>query len=198
MRLTDENEDLAWQLNQNVSDLESAKVELSLAEMELAKYVKGTYPKELGEAEAKVAKAETSLETEREDLQTSLALFSRGFVTAKKVKQDRQKVADAERELASARIALEVLSEYEHPMEKREKEERLRQAKTKVERTIDRGRNAEINCRTQVARAQDRVNELTGRLEWKQEQFADCTVTAPRGRPGRLPRRRPQPDRRGA
>ena len=179
MKLVDEREQLDWQLTQNSADLEAAEVDLNLSEMELAMYTKGAYPKQLGEAEAKLSSAQTNLAREREDLQTSLGLYARGFVTAKKVKEDQQAVRDAERDVESARIALELLVEYEHPMALSTKQNDLSQARNALDRQRVRGKSAETNRRAQVARAEEQVKRTEDRLHYKREQFALCTVEAP-------------------
>lgn len=179
MNLAEEREQLAWQLSQNAADIESAQVALSLAEMELAKYEQGQWPKQYGEAQAKLEKATTKLEAVQEELQTTLALYSRGFVTVKKVKEDRQAVTDAERDVDSARIALEVLEEYEHPMAMQVKQNNLRQAQNRLDRQQVRNKSAENNRRVRVTRAEESVKKIQERLDYYREQFAACTITAP-------------------
>ena len=179
MELTDDKEQLDWQVSQNASDIESAEVELSLARMELDKYTNGEWPKALATARSKLEKALTSLESEQEDLQTSLALFSRGFVTAKKVKTDREAVADAQREVENARISLDVLEDYEHEMQLRKLENRLRQAENSIERIKVRARSAENNRRQNVLREEERVAGVRQRLEERRRELANCTIEAP-------------------
>jgi HlyD family secretion protein len=179
MGLVDAREQLEWQLSQNAADYEEAEVRLSLAEMDLAKYSNGEYPRKLGEAQSRLEAAQTRLETAQETLQTSLSLFARGFVTAKKVRSDEQSVRDAERNLESARINLDVLVEYEHPMSMRSKENAVARARTHLDRVKVRARSAETNRRKSVSRSEEWVKRLQDRLEWQEGELAKCTVAAP-------------------
>ena len=172
-------DELDFQRTQNAADLESAQVSESLAKMELERYEQGTYPQKLSVAEAGVEAAETKLRGERQDLQASVALFAKGFVTSKKVDDDREAVREAEGQLERAKQALRVLAEYEYPMELKSRQNRVRSASNNTLRVQDRNRRSLEHHENNVERRKSYVERVEDNLAFKQEQLASCTVTAP-------------------
>ncbi|MEL7238457.1 MAG: HlyD family efflux transporter periplasmic adaptor subunit, partial [Planctomycetota bacterium] len=172
-------EQLEWQRTQNAADLESAQVSASLAEMDLKRYEEGTWPQKLSDASAKVEAAEVKLRGKRQDLQASIALFAKGFVTGKKVADDREEVKKVEGELDRARQALEVLRDYEHPMELKRRQNKVRTESNNTLRVQSRGQRSLTHRQNDVSRSESRLKRVQDLLEWKRSQYDDCTIKAP-------------------
>src|SRR5262249_3662291 len=75
------------QESQNATNKEAAEVALQLAQLDLQQYLQGTYPQMLENAVTAWDMANLSLKNKQEDLDSTKALFDKGFVTAADVKK---------------------------------------------------------------------------------------------------------------
>jgi len=165
--------------SQNAANLEAAGVALTLAQLDLKQYEEGTYPQQLETSKTTLEMAKITLKNRQEDLDQTMSLFAKGFVTAADVKKSELDVTTARNGLAEASSALNVLTNYAHQMDQTSKRNALAQAEQKLART--RRENAsnlsqkvvDVNAKEQALSI---IKRRFGRLK---DQLAACTVTAP-------------------
>jgi HlyD family secretion protein len=167
------------QESQNSANLEAAEVALTLAQLDLQGYTDGTYPQDLQNAQTDLEMAKIQLKNKEEALSQTKALFAKGFVTATDVKTSELDETTATNDVAKAETALKVLTEYTHPKDMASKQNALSQADKSLQRTK---RENAANLGQKVADFQAKTQAfdvIKRRMEHLQEQFADCTITAP-------------------
>jgi RND family efflux transporter MFP subunit len=95
------------------------------------------------------------------------------------VKKSELDVTTATNDLAKAKSALKVLTEYQHPKDLADKKNTVSQADQKLVRT-QRENAANLSQKNADVQAkQQNFSVLKRRMEHWQEQLADCTITAP-------------------
>jgi HlyD family secretion protein len=167
------------QESQNAANLEAAEVALTLAKLDLQAYTEGVYPQDLQNAQTALEMADITLKNKQEDLAQTKQLKDKGFVTASDVKKSELDVTTATNDLAKAKSALKVLTEYQHPKDLADKKNTVSQAEQKLVRT-QRENAANLSQKNADVQAkQQNFSVLKRRMEHWQEQLADCTITAP-------------------
>jgi multidrug efflux pump subunit AcrA (membrane-fusion protein) len=170
---------LEIQKSSNATNLESAEVALSLAQLDLKQYTDGTYPQMLTSAKTELEMAQIALNNRLEDLDQTRKLYTRSFVTAADLKKAELDVTTAQNELDKAKTALKVLTDYSHELDLTAKKSTLLQGEQKVLRTRRENasnlswRTADLTAKTQA------FTVLQRRYDRLKEQYAACNVTAP-------------------
>jgi multidrug efflux pump subunit AcrA (membrane-fusion protein) len=95
------------QESQNATNLEAAQIAEDLARLDLARY-QGTSEQAKADAATDAKMAELNLQNKQDDLNQTLALFAKGFVTGADVKKAQMDVLSATNALKHARKAREV------------------------------------------------------------------------------------------
>lgn len=170
---------LAIQESNNNAELEGATVALQLAELDLKKYVEGTFPQEEKTAATKLDMARTNLQTKLDELQQSKNLFTRGFAMANDVKKAELAVTEARNTVQEAETALRVLRQYNHQADLAGKQNSLAQAKSKLERVKRQNESLLVQKQADLTSAQQQLSLRTRKLEELNEQLAACTIKAP-------------------
>jgi len=167
------------QLDENESKIRKAELKLKLAKLELEKYLKGDYQKNLQEAELARDQAEYALTRAKDDHETSKKLHTQHYITDAALKDDAFAKYKAEVELEKAKLALEILQTYTHEASSEQKESDVTEADKELARTK---KEAEAQEALRKANLESKKNQLelaTDRLEEKQEQKANCKIHAP-------------------
>lgn len=94
------SENLAVAENQAKSDVDKAEMTLQFAEQDLEKYLKGEYPNELKETEARITLAEEEVARAKEKLKWSKKLYNEKYISQTELRADelaeKKKVLDLE------------------------------------------------------------------------------------------------------
>lgn len=178
--LTTAREQLQIQQSTNAANLQAAKVELQLAQLDLQQYVEGSYPQTLAETQRNVDMARIELANRQKDLEQTQGLFAKGFVTAADVEKGRLEVLKANNTYDKARTDLNVLTKYTHEKDLTSKTNSTNQASAKVDRV---SRENEANRAQKEADALAKEGALglkQKRLDQLREQLEACTIRAPR------------------
>jgi HlyD family secretion protein len=170
---------LKIQQSNNEAELEGAKVALTLAEIELKKYVEGNYPQQLEAAKTKLQMAQTNLAQRTDDLAQTRGLFQRGFVTAAEVKKQENNLAQAQADVRAAQNDLKVLTEYQHVADLASRNNAVAQAKNKVERVIAQNESTLIQKGADLKAAEQALETRERRLAYLKDQLEACKVIAP-------------------
>jgi HlyD family secretion protein len=115
--------------------IKAAQLKIDLAEIELSKWAHGTDPQERRELQLALEKAKRTLVRVKRDLELSEQLFKEKFISQGELEDDEIKVIEAEAELRTAELDIDVYENYTRPAEKREIESEIEQAKSELERT---------------------------------------------------------------
>lgn len=154
-------------------------MELLLAQLDLEQYEQGTYPQARQDAQRALEMARITVANTEKDLEQTLSLFAKGFVTPADVEATKLKVLTAKNELEKAETNLMVLEKYTHRKDLADKRNKLAQAEAKLVR-VKKENAANLSQKLADKEAKERTLVLRQRkLQDLQEQLAACTVTAP-------------------
>lgn len=167
------------QESQNSANLQASEVALILAQLDLKQYQEGTYPQQLENAKTTVEMARITLKNTDEDLDQTMKLFAKGFVTAAEVKKSELAVTNARNGLAQAASALNVLTNYSHQMDSASKRNTLAQAEQRLARTKRENASNMSQKQADVDAKSQALGVLKRRMTRFEEQFAHCTIKAP-------------------
>jgi HlyD family secretion protein len=170
---------LAIQQSNNAAELEGATVALQLAEVDLQKYVEGTFPQESKSSVTKLEMAKIDLANKQDELAQAKSLFTRGFVTAADVKKADLAVTQANNAVQEADTALRVLQEYTHRADLAGKQNAVAQAKSKVERVRRQNESMIIQKNADLNSAEQQLQMRQRRMELLKSQLEACTIRAP-------------------
>jgi len=172
-------ENVAIQKTQNESDKSAAQLELTLAELDLNKFLEGESQRDLNLKEGAVTKAREDLQRAEENFEFSKRIAKKGYKNQNDVEADRITVVKAEIDLEIAKEDLKVEKEY---VQKRTETELRANVKEK-------GRNLERVQRQGIAAlaqfdARLKASQLTYEVERSEldrirEQIEACKMIAP-------------------
>jgi multidrug resistance efflux pump len=167
------------QKSQNDANLDAAKVALELAQIDLEAYDKGTFPQSKADAETQLTMAEQTLANKQDDLNNTMALFGKGFVTPSDVKKAELDVTTAVNARDKAKTAVDVLLNFQHKKDQTSFQSAVAQAELKLEHT--KAENAAYLSQKQAVTraAATQVRIFQTQYDEQREQLENCTIKAP-------------------
>ncbi|VGO20085.1 HlyD family efflux transporter periplasmic adaptor subunit [Pontiella sulfatireligans] len=162
----------------NATDLETAKLKVELAKLDLKKYEEVEFNQLLDKAKSEIYLAEQELKKARSDLEGTQELFDKGYSNKNDLESDELGVERKEIEVRNKTKDLEILEKYTSVKRRKELENSVSNAVSALERlakTIDSdvtGKEASIESKK--TRLEIEKNQLVTR----EEQFANTKVYA--------------------
>ncbi|MGC8639753.1 MAG: efflux RND transporter periplasmic adaptor subunit [Isosphaeraceae bacterium] len=126
-------QDTEIQRNTRENEIIAAKVDLSLAELDLKKYEEGDYPADIAKSQGDVQIKKTDMEAESTKLEQYKALMKKGFKTHEDVRLQISTVAAKQLDYSSAEKYLQVKQKYEYRRKTTEFKTKVDQARKRVE-----------------------------------------------------------------
>lgn len=171
--------DLDIQRQQNISDIEQAKLRVELAKLDLKKYEEGDWVQAQRDADIAIDQAELTLERRREDFRASDELYKGQYITATEFEEDKLALRRAEWELEKAKLQKELLHSVTHQRDLQEKQGALVEAESnriRVEKNAEAAEKGKLtvleNRRKELALIQDKLAQL-------RRQKENCQIFAP-------------------
>jgi HlyD family secretion protein len=168
-------------LSQNKSDAASAALALELATLDLEKYTRGDYPRQVKDLEGRLSLARTDLAMweERAAWSARMSRPDRRYVTETQARAEEASRKAARFALAKVEEELRVLTVYTAPRTVRMLTGRVDEARLRVERVRSQARAREIRD-DRVRRARRRVYQRTlQRYHDTEQEIRKCRVVAP-------------------
>lgn len=170
---------LAIQLNQNESSLKAARLKLNLAELDLAKWEKGSDPQKRRELDLALEKARRTLVQTRRNKELSQQLYDEKFISQSELEDDEIKALEAVNELATAELNIKVYEAYSRPAEEKKAISDVEQARAELDRTArENERNIE-KLRAEVASKTSNYKIRSDRLARLEDQLEKTIIKAP-------------------
>lgn len=172
-------EALAIAMAQNASDIEAARLKLTLAELDLKKYEEGESIQERKTVEGEVKLKEEEVTRTKDKFAFTTRLSKKGYATQNEVEADRIAMEKAKIDLVVAKEKKRVLDDFTYKRTITEKKANAEEYVRELERVQRKAAAAETQ-----ARADLKARELTAKLQTDkykqlQEQIEYCTVYAP-------------------
>jgi HlyD family secretion protein len=171
--------DLGVTKSQSDSDVASAELDYSFAQLDLEKYIEGEYPNELKQAESDIALAQEELEQAKNDCEGSRKLEAQGYITQNELKSDELALKRAEISLTRANNALRLLQEYTHKRKLAKLESDVEQMKAALERVKSKAAAEVVQAQANLRAKQSEYDRQKAKLEKTIDQIAKCRIVSP-------------------
>jgi HlyD family secretion protein len=176
LKLSQENLEIAKL--KNASDLESAKLKVELAALDLQKYEEVEYAQMVEKAESDIMLAEEELKRARSELEGTQELFDKGYSNKNDLDSDRLGVQRKEVEVRNKTADLEILKKYTHVKKQKELENALANAIAALER-LAKTISADVESKeASIASKKTRLEIEKNQLATREEQFANTKAYA--------------------
>jgi len=162
----------------NASDIESAKLKVELAALDLQKYEEVEYTQMVEKAESEIMLADEELKRARSELEGTQELYDKGFVNKNDLDSDKLSVQRKEVEVRNKTADLQILKDYTHKKRQKELENNVDNAKAALERLL-KSTSADIESKeASIASRKTRLEIERNQLATREEQFANTKVYA--------------------
>jgi multidrug efflux pump subunit AcrA (membrane-fusion protein) len=165
--------------SQNQDDIQSARIAVQLAELDLQKYLKGDYEQSLQDVQGRKAMAESDYEMSRERVAWSKRMLKKGFLSASQVEGERSHEQSAEIALEKVREELRVLEHYGKRRMQTDLEGKLAEARRSLLRVQMQAKAKLIQAQIDRLVKQSIYQKEEQHCREIEEQLRACTLTAP-------------------
>lgn len=146
------------------ADLESAKLKVELAELELKKYVEAEYPQSVLKAQSDITLAEQELKKAKGTLEGTQELYEKGYANRQDLEADKLGVDRKTIEVRNKTKDLEILQEYTYVKHLKELKNNVANARSALERM-------EKTYASELLRNQSRLESRETTLEIESSQL---------------------------
>jgi RND family efflux transporter MFP subunit len=170
-----------YEVQKNKAETETAKAQLALtlAELDLVKYVKGEYLADLDEKKGAIKLAEKELQDAEEKLTHFQAFVKKGFGTPEQLRSKELEVEKARNYLARDKAKLVVLEQYMRKRQEAELTFKAKDAKRELERTEKSGKANIAKAEADMKSARVVAELEKTRLERFKKQLEFAVIKAP-------------------
>jgi HlyD family secretion protein len=165
-RIETTQQEVEIQRNKGESDIIAAKVELTLAELDLEKYQKGDYPAETTKQKGEIGLKKKDLEEAKNKLDQYRQLMKKGFKSPEQVRIQEADVARYQLQYESALLELKVKENYEYKRKSTEFSAKSHQASKKVEQAV-------ATLKAQMSKATSENEGAKGTFDIEQQQYQE-------------------------
>ncbi len=172
-------EDLNIQLLQNRIDLERASYDNEAAQMNLKKWEELQAPKEIKEAEARIAEARNALDEATTNHRVLVEMRKKDLVSEAELKRAELAMKKAETDLELSTLALQLMRGYTHPLETKRLRNEVRDRKSWLDGKKGATEAQAAQKRSALLRAESALKEKQERLAKLKRDHERLTVRAP-------------------
>ncbi|WP_372794445.1 efflux RND transporter periplasmic adaptor subunit, partial [Pontiella sp.] len=149
----------------NATDLETAKMKLELAKLDLKKYEAVEYQQMVDKAQSDIYLAEQELKTARNELAGTQKLFDKGYSNRQELEADELGVERKEIEVKNKKADLDILKNYTHP-------KRLMELKNAVDNAVSALERMKKSQTADIQSKEAGIESKKTRLEIEKNQLA--------------------------
>jgi len=162
----------------SATDLESAKLKVELAMLDLKKYEEVEYAQMVDKAESSIMLAEEELKKARGELEGTQELFDKGYSNKNDLDSDRLGVQRKEVEVRNKIADLKILQEYTHKKKQKELENAVANAESALER-LKKTITSDIQSKeAAIESKKTRLEIERNQLSTREEQYANTKAYA--------------------
>ncbi len=159
-------QELEIQRNKGESDIIAAKVEMTLAKLDLEKYVEGDFKAETTKQRGEIRLKEKDLKEAKNKLDQYRQLFKKGLKAQESVTVQESAVAQTELLYESAKLELEVKQKYDYKKKTTEFSSKADQAQKKIEQAV-------ATLKAQMSKAMSESESAKGTADIEQQQLKE-------------------------
>ena len=165
--------------NETESLKKAAEVKLELARLDQAKWRSGEVPQKKRELKLALEKAERKLTRATRDHALSEDLYKEDFISQNELEEYYDAMIDAEDELATARLNIEVYDAYTHEREEKEKNSNVEQAQAELDRTQRKNESKLASAKAELDSKRRTFKIRDSRMEELKDQLGKSVICAP-------------------
>ena len=171
-------QELKVQKNTGESEIATAKLEFTLAKLDLRKYREGDYEVEKSDLMGQIALAKSELEEANDEFEHFRQLVKRGFRTREQMRVIEQKVQRTEFYLQRDEHKLRVLETFDYERKMTELEFKAEEAERKVARAQDNAKAQDTKFQSQLVSAEGAHKLADNRLKELRSEREKCEIIA--------------------
>jgi HlyD family secretion protein len=161
-------QELEIQRNKGESDIIAAKVEMTLAKLDLEKYVEGDFKAETTKQKGEIRLKEKDLKEARNKLDQLKQLMRKGLKSQELVIVQETAVLQTELSYESAKLELEVKQKYDYKKKTTEFSSKAEQAQKKIEQAV-------ATLKAQMSKATSESESAKATADIEQQQLKEFT-----------------------
>jgi len=161
------------------SAIDAAQLKVVFAEIELDKFEKGLRLQELRNAEIDITTANSKLLLAQDTLEWSKKLYEQGFETKNTVDQGDNEVLNLTLQLEKARTNLWVLTNFDHPKNRKKFESDVEEAGKELERAIAQSEGKMAGLYADLITQSNSLSLIERKLKNDREQMERSKIYAP-------------------
>ena len=165
-RIDTTRQEMEIQRNKGESDFIAAKVELTLAGLDLEKYQKGDYPAETTKQKGEIGLKKKDLQESKNKLEQYQGLMKKGFKTPEQVRIQEMEVARYQLQYESSILELKVKENFEYKRKTTEHTAKVNQSTKKVEQ-------ARATAKAQMSKAASEYESAQATADIEQQQLKE-------------------------
>lgn len=167
--------------SQNKSDVETAKLALELSRIDLEKYVKGDYVKDLQEIEGRVmiARSDLAMWEERSAWSARMSKPGRRYVTQAQSQADEARLKSAQIALSKVNEEKRVLEKFLGPRTRKDLQGKIDEATRALERVQGQAKAKEIQAESDRQSKRSVYEQESSRYHEIEEEIKKCLILAP-------------------
>ncbi len=177
--LTAAEEALEIQRSDNESSYRKTDLQVTLAELELQKWLEGDVKERRLQLELDLERAYREEERLGDKLERQEALYKRKFISSDELERDRIAHIEAESQVKKAVLAKDTFEKYTYTKEHSRLTSDVEEAKAELDRTIRRNRSLINSKESDLSNKQRQLNIRTERVEHTRLQLEATTIKAP-------------------
>jgi HlyD family secretion protein len=176
LKLAQENLEIARL--KNATDLETARLKVELARLDLKKYEEVEFEQMVDKAESDIYLAEQELKKARSELEGTQELFDKGYSNRQELESDELGVKRKEVAVRNKKADLKILQEYTHTKKQKELENAVANAVAALERMKKSIASDIMSKEASIESKKKRLEIEKNQLVTREEQFANTKVYA--------------------
>jgi multidrug efflux pump subunit AcrA (membrane-fusion protein) len=165
--------------SQNDSDIKSAQIAITLAKLDLEKYVKGEYLQTVKDIEGRTNIAESDLEMCRERAAWADRMVKKGFYTTNQAEAEHSRTKSAEVALKKVQEELRVLEDFTKTRTVTDLQNKLDEARRALDRVIKQAKAKEVAADTDRLTKKSIYEQEEARYREIDEEINKCVLLAP-------------------
>ncbi|RKX41839.1 MAG: hypothetical protein DRP64_10785, partial [Verrucomicrobia bacterium] len=162
----------------DATDLDTAKLKVELAALDLQKYEEVEYTQMVEKAESDIMLAEEELKKAHSELEGTQELFDKGYSNKNDLDSDRLGVQRKEVEVRNKTADLKILRKYTHVKKQKELENAVANATSALERLKKTIVSNTLSKEAAIESKKTRLEIEKNQLSTREEQFANTKIYA--------------------
>jgi multidrug efflux pump subunit AcrA (membrane-fusion protein) len=166
-------------VSQNQSDIQTAKIAIELAELDLEKYHDGEYPQTLKDILGRIKMAESDKDMQKDRAAWAGRMVKKGYLTNSQAEAEMSHLESNDLALQKVREELRVLNDYTKKRTETDLKSKVEEAKRALDRVEKQATAKEVQAETDRQSKRSIFTQEQARYDEIEDEIKKCTITAP-------------------